>query len=277
MRPLLLSLAAAASSLSLAQQTSSASAAPETVPTILGIRGANSAGCFAATSMSLAWGSASSLRLDFADMRASVAPADPYDSEAAICVTSVELGAFPAGWRFALADVTYAGHATLAGGGRLESFAAIAYFQWEHLKNTAAVDEPTVKNASGSYLMNVPEMKVNFGTSGFYDQDFSVNIPNHYAASAWSPCFTGQEYSYDDKMQVQFQFQAYLTKAGFSKTGSGVFGRAAGPALTADFNVVWEKCDPVERNAWGQFRMGDYETCKRIGPTGTEGNPTVRW
>ncbi|XXH01292.1 hypothetical protein Hte_007648 [Hypoxylon texense] len=285
---LLASLAAAAGLAHAHAQTSSsasasdsdsdpaAAAAPETVPTILGIRGANSAGCFAATSLRLSL-SASSLRLDFADMRASVAPADPYDSEAAICVASVELGALPAGWRFALAGVTYAGHAALAGGARLESFAAIAYFQWEHLKNTAAVDEPTVKNASGSYLMNVPEMKVNFGATGFYDQDFSVNIPNYYAASAWSPCFTGQEYSYEDTMQVQFQFQAYLTKAGFSKTGNGVFGRSTGPALTADFKVVWEKCDPVERNAWGQFRMGDYETCKRIGPTGTGGNPTVRW
>ncbi|KAI1771492.1 hypothetical protein F4818DRAFT_205245 [Hypoxylon cercidicola] len=265
---------AALLSLAVAIGLSLAQTAPPTIPTILGIRGANSAGCFAATSMRLALGT-DSLRLDFADMRASVAPADPYDNEAAICVMSVELGAFPLGWRFALADVTYAGHAKLSGGARLESFAAIAYFQWEHLKNANAVDEPTVKNASGSYLMNVPEMKVNFGAGGFYDQDFSVNIPNYH--TAWSPCFTGQEYSYDDKMQVQFQFQAYLTKAGFPKTGNGVFGRATGPALTADFKVVWEKCDPVERNAWGQFRMGDYESCKRIGPTGTEGNPTVRW
>lgn len=137
---------AAAVGISLAQTS------PDTIPTILGIRGANSAGCFSATSMNLALG-ASSLKLDFADMRASVAPTDPYDSEAAICVMSIELGAFPLGWRFALADVTYTGHAKLSGGARLESFAAIAYFQWEHLKSTQAIDEPTVKNASGSYLV----------------------------------------------------------------------------------------------------------------------------
>ncbi|KAI1207824.1 uncharacterized protein F4807DRAFT_433432 [Annulohypoxylon truncatum] len=252
----------------------SAQTAPDTIPTILGIRGANSAGCFAATSMTVALG-ASDLRLDFADMRASVAPADPYDSEAAICVMSVELGAFPRGWRMALADVTYTGHARLSGGARLQSFAANAYFQWEHLKNSEPVGEPVVKNASGSYLMNIPEMRVDFGASGFYDQDFSVNMPN--AGLAWSPCFTGQEYSYDDKMQVQFQFQAYLTKEGFSKTGSGVFGRATGPAMTADFKVVWEKCDATQRNSWGQFRMGDYETCQRIGPGTTDGQPTVKW
>ncbi|KAI1371313.1 hypothetical protein F4677DRAFT_436076 [Hypoxylon crocopeplum] len=248
--------------------------APPIIPTILSIRGANSGGCFSATSMNLGF-QANNLRLDFADMRASVTPTDPYDSEAAICVMSIELGAFPQGWRFALSDVTYTGHAKLTGGARVESFAVNAYFQWEHLKNNEPIDEPTVKNASGSYLMDVPESKVNLGTTGFYDQDFTVNIRN--GNLAWSPCFTGQEYSYDDKMQVQFQFQAYLTKAGFSRTGSGVFGRAAGSALTADFKVVWEQCDASQRNAWGQFRMGDYESCQRVGPTDGTGEPTVKW
>ncbi|KAI0880495.1 uncharacterized protein GGS22DRAFT_193265 [Annulohypoxylon maeteangense] len=252
----------------------SAQTAPDIIPTILGIRGANSAGCFSATSMNLAF-TANNLKLDFADMRASVTPADPYDSEAAICVMSIELGAFPQGWRMALADITYSGHAKLSGGARVKSFAANAYFQWEHLKDSSLVVDASVKNASGSYLMNVPEMRVDFGATGFYDQDFLVNIPN--LGVAWSPCFTGQEYTYDDKMQVQFQFQAYMTKEGFSKTGSGVFGRAAGPALTADFRVVWEKCDSSQRNAWGQFRMGDYETCQRIGPGTTDGQPTVKW
>lgn len=131
-----------------------AQSAPETIPTILGVRGANSAGCFSATSMNLALKS-DSLRFDFADMRASVNPTDQYDSEAAICIMSIELGAFPQGWRFALSDVTYTGHARLSGGARVESFAANSYFQWEHLKNNAAIDQPTVKNASGSYLVSV--------------------------------------------------------------------------------------------------------------------------
>ncbi|KAI0377203.1 hypothetical protein F5Y04DRAFT_292146 [Hypomontagnella monticulosa] len=263
----LLSLAAAG--LALAQS------APTPIPTILGIRGANSGGCFSATSMNLAF-SANNLKLDFADMRASVTPTDSYDSEAAICVMTIELGAFPQGWRFGLSDVTYTGHAKLVGGARLHSFAVNAYFQWEHLKNNEPIDEPTVKNASGSYLMNIPEKIVDFGKTGIYDSDFKVNIPN--GNIAWSPCFTGQEYSYDDKMQVQFQFQAYLTKEGFPKTGSGVFGRATGPALTADFKVVWEKCDSAQRNSWGQFRMGDYESCQRLDPSsGTDGQPTVRW
>ncbi|OTA66022.1 hypothetical protein K449DRAFT_458103 [Hypoxylon sp. EC38] len=264
---ILLSLAAA--SIALAQ------IAPATIPTILSIRGANSAGCFSATSMNLAL-KADNLKLDFADMRASVTPTDAYDSEAAICVMSVELGAFPQGWRFALSDITYSGHAKLSGGARLQSFGTNAYFQWEHLKNNEAIDQPTVKNASGSYLMDVPERRVDFGIGGIYDQEFKVIIPN--TKIAWSPCFTGQEYSYDDKMQLQFQFQAYLTKEGYPKTGNGVFGRPTGPALTADFKVIWEKCDPAQRNSWGQFRMGDYETCKRIGqPDGVEGNPTVKW
>ncbi|KAI1385389.1 uncharacterized protein F4822DRAFT_412931 [Hypoxylon trugodes] len=252
-----------------------AQSAPETVPTILGIRGANSAGCFSATSLNLAL-KPDSLRVDFADMRASVTPTDPYDSEAAICVMSIELGAFPLGWRFALSDVTYTGHAKLSGGARLHSFAANAYFQWEHLKNNDPINEPTIKNASGSYLMDVPEKIVDFGLTGVYDKEFSVNIRNDNLL--WSPCFTGQEYSYDDKMQVQFQFQAYLTKEGYSKTGAGVFGRPINPALTANFKLLWEKCDPAERNAWGQFRMGDYETCSRIGPTDpSQGEPTVKW
>ncbi|KAI0165289.1 hypothetical protein GGR52DRAFT_103046 [Hypoxylon sp. FL1284] len=259
-----------AAGLSTAQTT----AAPDTIPTILGIRGANSAGCFSATSVSAALG-AGGLKFDFTDMRAAVAPADPFDSEAAVCIPTIELGAFPLGWRFSIAEATFTGHATLSGGARLESVAAVAYFQWEHLKNSAALDEPTVKNASGSYLMNMPEMKVDFGASGVYDKDFSINIPN--PAPAWSPCFTGQEYSYDDKMQLQFQFQVYLTKEGYSKTGYGVFGRSTGPAMTANLKLVWEKCDPTKQTAWGQFRMGDYETCQRTGSTGTEGNPTVIW
>ncbi|KAI1098352.1 hypothetical protein F4804DRAFT_128013 [Jackrogersella minutella] len=259
----------AAASIALAQS------APDTIPTILGIRGANSAGCFSATSMNLAL-SANNLKLDFADMRASVAPTDIYDSEAAICVMSIEIGAFPQGWRFALSDITYSGHAKLSGGARLKSFAANAYFQWEHLKNNDPINDPTIKNASGSYLIDVPEKRVDFGAGGIYDQDFLVNIQN--GNPAWSPCFTGQEYSYDDKMQVQFQFQAYLTKEGFSRTGNGVLGRATGPALTADFKVVWEKCDTSQRNSWGQFRLGDYESCQRLGqPGNTGGQPTVVW
>lgn len=138
----------ATTTLSLAQTS------PQTIPTILSIRGANSAGCFSATSLSLAL-QPNTLKLDFADMRASVSPADEYDSEAAICVMSIELGAFPSGWRFALEDVTYTGHAKLSGGARLESFAANAYFQWEHLKNSEPINEPTVKNASGSYLVSL--------------------------------------------------------------------------------------------------------------------------
>ena len=62
--------------------------------------------------------------------------------------------------------------------------------------------------------MDVPEKIVDFGLTGVYDKEFSVNIRNDNLL--WSPCFTGQEYSYDDKMQVQFQFQAYLTKEGYS-------------------------------------------------------------
>ncbi|OTA99478.1 hypothetical protein M426DRAFT_269182 [Hypoxylon sp. CI-4A] len=252
-----------------------AQAAPEIVPTILGIRGANSAGCFSATSLSLGL-KAENLKLEFADMRASVLPTDPYDSEAAICVMSIELGAFPQGWRFALSDITYTGYAKLSGGARVKSFAANVYFQWEHLKSVDPINEPIFRNASGSYLMDIPQKLVDFGADGVYDKDFSVDIPN--PALAWSPCFTGQEYSYDDKMQVQFQFQAYLTKEGFSKTGSGIFGRSAGPALTADFKVVWEQCDPIERNSWGQFRMGDYESCQRITPADIPGDePTVKW
>ena len=97
-----------------------AQSAPTPIPTILGIRGANSGGCFSATSMNLAF-SANNLKLDFADMRASVTPTDSYDSEAAICVMTIELGAFPQGWRFGLSDVTYTGHAKLVGGARLHS------------------------------------------------------------------------------------------------------------------------------------------------------------
>ncbi|KAI0836899.1 hypothetical protein F5Y06DRAFT_304981 [Hypoxylon sp. FL0890] len=262
-------LSLAGASIALAQT------APTTIPTILSIRGANSAGCFSATSMNLVL-KADNLKLEFADMRASVAPTDTFDSEAAICVMSIELGAFPDGWRFALADITYSGHAKLSGGARLKSFGTDAYFQWEHLKNNESIDQPTVKNASGSYLMDIPEKRVDFGIGGIYDQEFKVNIPN--TKLDWSPCFTGQEYSYEDKMQLQFQFQAYLTKEGFPKTGNGVFGRPIGPAMTADFKIIWEKCDSTQRNAWGQFRMGDYETCKHIGQAdGTNGNPTVRW
>ncbi|KAF3060094.1 hypothetical protein GL218_04827 [Daldinia childiae] len=264
---LLSSLAAA--SLALGQS------APASIPTILGIRGANSAGCFSATSMSLSL-KADSLKFDFADMRASVTPATPYDSEAAICVMSIELGAFPQGWRFAFSDVSYTGHAKLAGGARVRSFAANSYFQWEHLKNNGAIDQPTIKNASGSYLLDVPEKIVDFGATGAYDKDFKVDIQNDKLV--WSPCFTGQEYTFDDNMQVQFQFQAYLTKEGYSRTGSGVFGRPIGSALTADFKVIWEQCDPAQRNSWGQFRMGDYESCERIGPAdSSDGQPTVRW
>ncbi|KAI1808710.1 hypothetical protein F4811DRAFT_181350 [Daldinia bambusicola] len=265
-----------ASLLSIATATLAlAQSAPATIPTILGIRGANSGGCFSATSMSLAF-KADSLKFDFADMRASVAPADPFDSEAAICIMSIELGAFPQGWRFAFSDVSYMGHAKLTGGARVKSFAANSYFQWEHLKNNGSIDDPTVKNASGSYLMDIPEKIVNFGATGAYDKDFKVDIRNNKLS--WSPCFTGQEYSYNDKMQVQFQFQAYLTKEGFSKTGSGVFGRSVGSALTADFKIIWEQCDPAQRNAWGQFRMGDYESCERVDPADiSDGQPTVKW
>lgn len=124
--------------------------------------------------------------------------------------------------------------------------------------------------------MDVPEKIVDFGATGAYDKDFKVDIRNNKLA--WSPCFTGQEYTFDDNMQVQFQFQAYLTKEGHSKTGSGVFGRPFGSALTADFKVVWEQCDPAQRNSWGQFRMGDYESCERIGPAdSSDEQPTVRW
>ncbi|KAL7619795.1 hypothetical protein AAE478_010338 [Parahypoxylon ruwenzoriense] len=259
----------AAAALALAQSV------PEIVPTVLSIRGANSGGCFSATSMTLDL-KAENLKLDFADMRASVAPTDEFDSEAAICIMAIELGAFPQGWRFALKDVTYTGHAKLSGGARLQSFAIKAYFQWEHLKNNIALDQPVIRNASGSYLMEVPEKRVDFGAKADYDQDFEVNIPN--ADLTWSPCFNGREYSYDDKMQVQFQFQSYLTKEGSSKTGSGVLGRPSGPALTADVALLWEKCDSSKRNAWGQFRMDDYETCQRgTHQENTTGRPTVRW
>ncbi|KAI5863707.1 hypothetical protein GGS23DRAFT_511112 [Durotheca rogersii] len=260
-----------------AQSQSQPSPAPEFVPTILGVRGANSAGCFAATSVGLTL-AAESLRVNLTDMRASVAPADPFDSSAAICIVTLELGAFPAGWHFALRDVTYTGHATLAGGARLQSFAVQAYFQWEHLKIGPQIDLPVVKNVSGSYLMNVPDKAVDFGGGADYDADFSVRIEN--GDPAWSPCFTGWEYSYDDKMQLQFQFQSYLTKEGSSQTGSAVLGRTdgSGPALTATFGLVWERCDSTQRNAWGQFRMGDYEICQRgIGHDNVAGRPTIQW
>ncbi|KAI1076002.1 hypothetical protein F5B20DRAFT_345354 [Whalleya microplaca] len=252
-----------------------AQSAPETIPTILAIRGANSGGCFPAPSLDISL-KPNNLRLDFSDMRAAVSPTDEYDTEAAICVMIIELGAFPQGWRFGLSDVTYTGHAKLSGGARMQNFAVNAYFQWEHLKNSLLIEQPTVKNTSGSYLMDVPTTPVDFGLNGDYDEDFQVNIPNNNLA--WSPCFTGQEYSYDDKMEVQFQFHAYLTKEGYSTTGNGVFGRIKGPALTAEFGLVWDKCDPLERNAWGHFRIDDFETCQRGSQTdSTTGKRTVQW
>ncbi|KAI0008235.1 hypothetical protein F4779DRAFT_618789 [Xylariaceae sp. FL0662B] len=252
-----------------------AQSVPETIPTILAIRGANSAGCFAAPSMDISL-QPDTLKFDFADMRAAVSPTAEYDTEAAICVTTIELGAFPQGWRFGLSGVTYTGHAKLSGGARLQSFAVNTYFQWEHIKNSLLIDQPAVKNTSGSYLMDVPIVPVDFGLNGDYDKEFEVNIKNNHLA--WSPCFTGQEYTYDDKMEVQFQFHAYLTKEGYSATGNGIFGRADDPALTAEFGVIWEKCDPLGRNAWGDFRIDNFETCQRGSQTdSTTGETTVTW
>ncbi|KAI5916986.1 hypothetical protein F4810DRAFT_718892 [Camillea tinctor] len=185
--------------------------------------------------------------------------------EIAVCQFTMELTSWWYKYRLALNGLTYSGHFTADDGVSIYQLTASAVFQYENNKPNPGNAQPYVWNMSSSVMLD-NKSPVSIASSG----PFQVAVPPSNTSLTWSPCFDGGEGEGDAKTKLVFSITG--TTRDTTEGGKGQGKLADG--LTLDWDLAWQECVPnrAVKNAWGDERIDDWQTCEyREAP----GNGTV--
>ncbi|KAI1632852.1 hypothetical protein F4809DRAFT_655756 [Biscogniauxia mediterranea] len=196
--------------------------------------------------------------------------------ESAICQFTMELTSWFYKYRLALSGVTYSGHFTADDGVSIYQLTASAVFQYENKKTNPMDAQPYIWNMSSSVMLDNTS-PTSIGGAGPFDDDFQVVAAAAPSSSnttggllTWSPCFDGGEGGGGTKTKLAFSIAGKTrddTTAGGG--GGGGQGKLVG-GLTLEWDLAWQECVPdrAAKNAWGDTRVDDWQTCSYREPSG---------
>ncbi|KAI1488195.1 hypothetical protein F5X96DRAFT_646805 [Biscogniauxia mediterranea] len=183
--------------------------------------------------------------------------------ESAICQFTMELTSWFYKYRLALSGVTYSGHFTADDGVSIYQLTASAVFQYENKKTKPMDAQPYVWNMSSSVMLDNTS-PTSIGGAGPFDDDFQVvaAVPAPSPSNTtltWSPCFDGGEGEGGTKTKLAFSIGGKTR----DNTTDGVGRGKLAAGLTLAWDLAWQECVPdrAAKNAWGDTRVDDWQTC----------------